>query len=233
MRYVPSEQIRKDSTPYEGLGEKSWVVKSGILAKILERYQPREKGVALDIGCGSGTVCDFLSHYFGAVHGVDIVDYRNEQLKVKSKFSAVDLNFEKLPYENNTFDVVSAFQVVEHLENPFLIMREVHRVLRPGGLFIFSVPNPYNLTFRMKYLLTANMPPWTRENNHLLFLTKEVFAKTYLVYFDVLERFYQKGAVPLWGRLSILFGKRIKKHKKILPASEAFSRRIGYVLQKK
>ncbi|MDP2593366.1 MAG: class I SAM-dependent methyltransferase [bacterium] len=146
-------------------------------------------------------------------------------------FASVDLNFDKLPYNENTFDLVTAFQVVEHLENPFLIAREVKRVLKPGGIFAFSVPNPYNLSFKIKYLFTDNMPPWTKENNHLLFLTKAVFGKTYGTEFILKEVIYQKGTVPFWGRFRKLFGSK-KKHLKALPRSKNFARRVCYVLQK-
>lgn len=233
MYYLPSEQVRQNQVDYKGLGEKSWVVHTGILDDVLKRHHPSLKESALDLGCGRGSVGHFLSGYYGKICGVDIVDYRHERYKGIVEFSSVDLNFDKLAYRDGTFDLVTALQVIEHLENPFLVMREVHRVLRSSGLFIMSVPNPYNVAFRVKYLLTGNMPPWTSMNAHLLFLTKDVFAKTYLANFELVETFYQKGAIPCWGRLALLFGKRVGKHKKILPATEAFSRRIGYVLRKK
>lgn len=48
-----------------------------------------------------------------------------------------------LPYEDASVDFLVALEVLEHLENPSLFFREAHRVLRPSGRLILSVPNPY------------------------------------------------------------------------------------------
>jgi ubiquinone/menaquinone biosynthesis C-methylase UbiE len=50
-------------------------------------------------------------------------------------------NMETLPFHANSFDAVSANMVVEHLPNPERVLAEVHRVLRPGGIFVFHTPN--------------------------------------------------------------------------------------------
>ncbi|MEK7560215.1 MAG: methyltransferase domain-containing protein, partial [Patescibacteria group bacterium] len=136
-------------------------------------------------------------------------------------------------YGNSSMELVTALQIIEHLENPFFLAREVARVLRPGGIFVFSVPNPFNLAFRLKFLLTGNMPPWTEKNHHLLFLTNDVFKKTYLAHFNLLETVYQRGAIPGWGRLRVIFGKKlIGKHAMILPRSKHFARAVCFIMQK-
>jgi SAM-dependent methyltransferase len=53
-------------------------------------------------------------------------------------------NLEKLPFAAGSFDVVSANMVVEHLERPEQTAAEIHRVLSPGGLFVFHTPNLYH-----------------------------------------------------------------------------------------
>jgi ubiquinone/menaquinone biosynthesis C-methylase UbiE len=50
-------------------------------------------------------------------------------------------NLEHLPFPPQCFDLVTANMVIEHLETPGTVLREVHRVLRPGGLFVFHTPN--------------------------------------------------------------------------------------------
>ncbi len=235
MRYIVSEKIKNEKIESDAIERMMpWTVADGTFAALLERLKPRDgKGAILDIGVGSGVSLSIAEPYFGRMYGVDLVSYLAPDVAKKIQFSTVDLNFEKLPYPDASLDMVTAFQVIEHLENPFFVMREVARVLKPGGYFIPSVPNPYQITFKTKYLLTNDMTPWTKENNHLLFLTKAVFAKTYLEYFDLVETIYQRGSIPFWGRLRLLFGKRIKKHAMVLPRSQAFGRRVCYVLRKK
>ena len=65
----------------------------------------------------------------------------------------VDLNDKKeLPYQNNKFDIVTATEVIEHLEDFRAILREVYRVLKPGGIFVLSTPNILNLNSRLRNL---------------------------------------------------------------------------------
>lgn len=235
MKYIVSEKIKTEKIQSDAIeGMMPWTVADGTFARLLNQLKEKNgQGSILDIGVGSGISLKLAEPYFSKMYGVDLVSYLAPEMKDRVAFATVDLNFEKLPYPDNSLDMVTAFQVIEHLENPFFVMREVARVLKRGGYFIPSVPNPYHLSFKVKYLFTNNMPPWTKENNHLLFLTKAVFSKTYLEYFNLVETIYQRGSIPFWGRLRMIFGKRVKKHAMVLPRSEAFGRRVCYVLRKK
>jgi SAM-dependent methyltransferase len=62
-----------------------------------------------------------------------------EKLK-SSGGKAVVGQMEKIPFEKSFFDHVFAFEVLEHTEDDFLALKEVYRVLKPGGVFVFSVP---------------------------------------------------------------------------------------------
>lgn len=237
MNYISSGKMREENISYEDIDKNvkdrtTWVVGTGVLVDALKQYSIA--GSVLDLGCGNGKTLLSLQKSFSQLYGVDILDILSNEAKAKVKFTPADLNFEKLLYSNNSLDLVTAFQIIEHLENPFFVMREAYRVLKPGGIFMFSVPNPFNLFFRLKFLFTDNMPPWTEKNHHLLFLTNDVFKKTYLAYFDLLESIYQHGSIPMWGRLRAIFGKKIiKKHAMVLPRSKLFARAICYILRKK
>lgn len=78
----------------------------------------------LDIGCGR-------KKFPGAV-GLD-------QLPLPGVDVVANLN-DRLPFDGNTFDAVHADQVLEHVRDLVSLMREVHRVLRPGGLFVAHLP---------------------------------------------------------------------------------------------
>ena len=52
-----------------------------------------------------------------------------------------DLNQIPYPFKDNTFDEIVAFHILEHLDKPFLIMKELHRILKPGGLLHIKVPH--------------------------------------------------------------------------------------------
>jgi ubiquinone/menaquinone biosynthesis C-methylase UbiE len=55
----------------------------------------------------------------------------------------------RVPFKSNTFNVVSANMVVEHLPDPSAALAEVHRILEPGGVFVFHTPNVRNYKFRI------------------------------------------------------------------------------------
>jgi SAM-dependent methyltransferase len=64
----------------------------------------------------------------------------------------MDLYREYLPYANDSFDIITCSEVMEHLENYRRLFREIHRVLKPGGLLIVTMPNVLNRKSRLRYL---------------------------------------------------------------------------------
>ena len=98
-------------------------------------------GPALDFGAGAGNLAVKLqeSGKFSRVDAVDLVDYgAARESGVNWTFS--DLNA-ALPLESNTYRLVAAVEVIEHLENPRFVAREWFRLLEPGGRLIISTPN--------------------------------------------------------------------------------------------
>ena len=93
----------------------------------------------LDVGCGTGANLLMLSEY-GDAEGVDIskdaLAFCRERGLDKVKLGAG----EKLPYDDGTFDSVTAFDVVEHMDDDLAGLREMRRVLRPGGRVLLFVP---------------------------------------------------------------------------------------------
>jgi SAM-dependent methyltransferase len=65
-----------------------------------------------------------------------------------------DLNH-PLPLDDGSADVVTALEIIEHLENQYQFLREIARVLKPGGHAILSTPNEHNLQNRWNYFLTG------------------------------------------------------------------------------
>jgi len=93
----------------------------------------------LDVGCGTGANLLMLSKY-GDAEGVDISEdalaFCRERGLDKVKLGAG----EELPYEDDSFDLVTAFDVVEHMDDDLAGLREMRRVLRPGGRVLLFVP---------------------------------------------------------------------------------------------
>lgn len=72
------------------------------------------------------------------------IDYDWPSLKAHATISKkLRGDITKLPFREESFDLVTANMVVEHLDNPALQFREIHRILRPKGIFLFHTPNAY------------------------------------------------------------------------------------------
>jgi SAM-dependent methyltransferase len=93
----------------------------------------------LDVGCGTGANLKMLSDY-GSAEGVDIspqaVDFCRERGLDSVKLGAI----EQLPYEDDSFEIVTALDVVEHLDDDLAGLREMRRVLRRDGRLLVFVP---------------------------------------------------------------------------------------------
>jgi ubiquinone/menaquinone biosynthesis C-methylase UbiE len=98
----------------------------------------------LDIGCGVGYILRLLPDCFKKIG----VDYSLSALKLASQQLAgsaalVRCSGYALPFEDNSFDLVTCIEVLEHLEDDAKAVSEISRVLKPGGILIASVPSHY------------------------------------------------------------------------------------------
>src|SRR4026207_1200549 len=111
---------------------------AGFVEEICRQVTDRRPRV-LDVGCGTGANLLMLSKY-GEAEGVDISEdalaFCRERGLDKVKLGAG----EELPYDNATFDLVTAFDVVEHIDDDLAGLKEMRRVLRPGGRVLLFVP---------------------------------------------------------------------------------------------
>lgn len=99
----------------------------------------------LDIGCNIGTLLHHLyNHDYKNIFGVDInktsIQYGQEKYtELENRIRAYDGS--NIPYENESFDVVMSFDVIEHIPDVDRHFKEVKRILKPGGIYLFQTPN--------------------------------------------------------------------------------------------
>jgi SAM-dependent methyltransferase len=114
----------------DALNENPWWLDLGCGHRVLPAWREREEqSLVRAARCVVGFDFDWVS----------LLKHRSIKIRVRGDIS-------HLPFSDNVFDVVTANMVVEHLDKPAVQFREVLRVLKPGGIFIFHTPNAYGYT---------------------------------------------------------------------------------------
>jgi len=131
---------------------------------ILDCSPPRPGGTVLDLGCGDGSFTRQLGARIGAarVMGVEFMDYQAAAAERNGVEVTRASLAEVLPFEDASIDVIHSNQVIEHLAGTDLFMREICRLLRPGGYAIVSTNNLSSL--HNIFALLLGWQPWA---NHV------------------------------------------------------------------
>ena len=123
-------------------------IKSPLTKK--EKWPVRKKNLdtitvhsrVLDAGCGSG---GFLANLNARtrcrIYGFDISE---KAIKTASEIKGIDVfrgTISEAPYEEEFFDVITARSYIEHVNDPFGVLQQMHRLLKPGGVLVLKTPN--------------------------------------------------------------------------------------------
>jgi 2-polyprenyl-6-hydroxyphenyl methylase/3-demethylubiquinone-9 3-methyltransferase len=148
---------------------------------ILERLPLGAK--ILDVGCGAGFLTNELALHGFKVTGIDASEDSLRVAKLYDKTKTVHYQVAdayKLPFADHSFDVVTALDFLEHVEDPGLAIAEMSRVLKPGGKFFFHTFNRHPLAWLIVIKLVEWLIPKTPKHMHVLRLfVKPAELKSY------------------------------------------------------
>ncbi len=114
----------------------------------------KQSGV-LDLGCGTGAWLQRLACAgFTNLHGIDL---NLAQFQATAGCTQANLDSDDLGLDGRTFGLVTAIEVVEHLECPARLFLHVSRHLAPNGAFLMSTPNLHSLLVRLRFLITGRL----------------------------------------------------------------------------
>ena len=109
---------------------------------------PEARPVVLDYGCGGGQIIEEGRKAGGQIYGTDVFyeggnSNRRAEIRKKGWLGSIVREMEHgvIPFDDHFFDLVVSNQVLEHVENLDAALREIHRVLKPGGAFLCLFPH--------------------------------------------------------------------------------------------
>lgn len=193
-----------------GTGAQSYYMPA--FGKLFRRTVSRDARI-FETGCGRGHFLAWLgSHDYTDVVGCDLGNHL-DVAHLGFEFRRVDLSNEPIPCDDQCVDAVVSLHVIEHLENPWAYVRELRRILRPGGHLFIAYPSSKDFVSRIKFLLRADVPSYSRTNNHYSFFTQSVEDKLF-ANFELQGRIYASRSIPLVGR-GRLPGRAVWSHKSL------------------
>lgn len=116
------------------------------VSRVLADLRAETKGSKLlDLGCGTGFIINLAKDLFAEIHGVDITPAMLSKIDISNgNITLHNIPAEALPFSAESFDVVTAYAFLHHLEDYNKVVREAFRVLRKNGLFYIDLePNRF------------------------------------------------------------------------------------------
>ena len=143
-RYSPHKHDRGE---YTYSSDNFWVqvIFESRLWRVFEHLKNHQsRGRVLDIGCGEGLLLLNMANLFNKCVGIDLHTEAAEKFVADFKLPNVSLmqgEFREAVLESNSFDVVTATDVLEHVWDLPSFIKRVKEILKPGGLFLITIPS--------------------------------------------------------------------------------------------
>ncbi|MGD2181008.1 class I SAM-dependent methyltransferase [Lusitaniella coriacea] len=188
---------------------------------------PFPEGLGLDLGCGDGHLTKIILEQVGErdLVGIDIDPQETVLAKSYDFYQRIHtIKADNIPETDATFDFIFSNSVLEHIENIEAVLGEVARVLKPGGIFLFTVPGD-----EFHDCLLGSVFPWVSRKTYLQELDRRVAHQRYWseenwknildlhhLKIERVEQYLTKAEIRRWENISRLtagvlyglFGKR-------------------------
>lgn len=167
----------------------------------------------VDIGCGEGYDLSIVKQYHpdAELFGIDFISRNSEKLKsLGIKLIIMDIEKDKLPFQDESIDFVIANQILEHTKEIFWINHEIFRCLKVSGILYMGVPNLLSLHNRILMLLGYHPTSSKLLSAHVrVFSKRDVTQFYYLIgnSFCRLEHFYGSQFYPFPKAIARFFSK--------------------------
>ena len=161
---LPKDKRERYSQEYFLETHKNWFLHPdiGLFDNVISKIKKSAPKV-LDVGCGQGA---FLKHFYekdkkANLYGIDLIQNQHPGI------TFIQGDFETQVFDT-TFDVVTGFMVIEHIDNPQIFVRKIHSLLVPNGVMILNTISSSGLlyVFARAFKICGWRGPWERLYNH-------------------------------------------------------------------
>lgn len=139
----------------------------------IEKFVPT-RGRLLDVGCALGFFMEAATRRGWLVAGVDISEHATSYARDELGLDARTGTLQSLPFESGAYDVVTAWDVIEHVTDPVGELRAMRRLLRAGGLLVLSTPD---IGSRLAKLTKSRWMGFKLAEEHLVYFDRDTVEK--------------------------------------------------------
>ncbi len=182
------------------------IAKRDLIFQLYRSYSSMAgKQKLLDFGCGTGVLQDEFAKKFPLVsaYGIDISQDAIKYCKQRGLKNISVFDGKVIPFKDNTFDIITAIDVLEHVKDDYFASKEIFRVLKPGGLAIILVPAHQSLwstrDIRLQHYRRYSLKTLTslcRKANFQIICRKNVDFALFFLLFVLCKTVKKRNGVP-------------------------------------
>ena len=154
--------------------------KDKILRIILNNLNPLNQSF-LDLGPGSGRWLDYIKKFNpNRIYAADFnVEIKNKCKKKVDEFKIMDFENGKIDFKSSSMDIIMIIEVLEHIRNYKLFLKELIRISKNGGVLIFTIPNICSFISRVRLLFGLLPVAIASDETHVNFFRKKEIKKEF------------------------------------------------------
>lgn len=185
-RYYPSDYEAYYLIDKSKADSSQWHIRRALdlQLRFVEQHTPH-KGKLLDVGCATGNFMEIARDSGWQVQGIEPIETAAKIAREYYHLDVITSTLEAASLEGESFDVITMWDVLEHLPNPKNTLYRCQELLKPGGLLVFSIPNLKSFD---RYLFGKNWIGWDAPRHFNLFTDSTLHQLLEITGFEQIDK---------------------------------------------